>query len=46
MSPVAEYFKLLPLPPVYWPCLAAILVGYMALTTTVKRVYIRRFGWQ
>jgi Mg2+-importing ATPase len=46
MSPVADYFKLQPLPLAYWPCLLAILVGYMALTTGMKRVYIRRFGWQ
>ena len=26
--------------------LCAILVGYGALTTVMKRFYIRRYGWQ
>jgi len=46
MSPLAGFFKLQPLPPGYWPILVAILFGYAALTTFLKRVYIRRFGWQ
>ena len=46
MGPVAGYFKMEALPPLYWPFLVAILLGYAALTTVVKRHYIHRFGWQ
>ncbi|MNX12333.1 Magnesium-transporting ATPase, P-type 1 [compost metagenome] len=46
MSPLAGYFKLQALPPGYWPFLVAILFGYAVLTTLLKRVYIRRYGWQ
>jgi P-type Mg2+ transporter len=46
MGPLAEYFKLQALPPLYFPWLAGILTGYCVLTTLVKRLYIRRFGWQ
>ena len=45
-GPLAEYFKLVPLPPRYFAWLAAILMGYCVLTTVMKRYYIRRFGWQ
>lgn len=44
--PLAGYFKLQALPSSYLPWLAAILLGYAMLTTVMKRVYIRRFGWQ
>ena len=46
MSPLAGYFKLQALPPSYFPWLIATLVGYVVLTTLMKRFYIRRFGWQ
>jgi P-type Mg2+ transporter len=46
MGPLAEYFKLQPLPPAYFVWLAGMLVGYSLLTTVMKRFYIRRFGWQ
>jgi P-type Mg2+ transporter len=46
MSPLADYFKLLALPVAYYGWLVAILLGYCALTTLMKRLYIRRFGWQ
>jgi len=46
MSPLAGYFKLQALPPGYWPFLVAILFGYAVLTTLLKKVYIRRYGWQ
>ncbi|KXU34878.1 magnesium-translocating P-type ATPase [Cephaloticoccus capnophilus] len=46
MSPLAGYFKLQPLPGSYFPWLVAILLGYAALTTLLKRIYIRKFGWQ
>ncbi len=46
MGPLADYFKLQALPPLYWPLLVVILLGYAVLTTVVKRYYIRKFGWQ
>ena len=46
MGPLAAFFKLQPLPVAYFGWLTAILVGYFALTTLMKRYYIRRFGWQ
>jgi len=46
MGPLAEYFKLVPLPAAYFGWLAAILLGYCVLTTMMKRFYVRRFGWQ
>ena len=46
MGPLASYFKMQPLPFDYFGWLAAILFGYVVLTTAMKRWYIRRFGWQ
>ena len=46
MGPLAEYFKLQPLPTAFFPWLLAILLGYAMLTTVMKRYYIRRYGWQ
>jgi Mg2+-importing ATPase len=46
MGPVALDFKLQALPMAYFGWLLAILLGYCALTTAMKRVYIRRLGWQ
>jgi Mg2+-importing ATPase len=46
MGPLADDFKLQALPPAYFGWLVVILVGYGALTTLMKRYYIRRFGWQ
>ena len=46
MGPLAGYFKLQALPPLYWPLLVLIVLGYAVLTTVVKRWYSRRFGWQ
>ena len=45
-GPLAGYFKLQALPAAYFGWLVAILVGYCTLTTLMKRVYIRRYGWQ
>jgi Mg2+-importing ATPase len=45
-GPLAAYFKLQPLPGAYHVWLLAILLGYAALTTLMKRLYIRRYGWQ
>jgi Mg2+-importing ATPase len=46
LGPLAGYFKLQALPPAFYGWLLAILLGYGALTTLMKRVYIRRHGWQ
>jgi Mg2+-importing ATPase len=46
MGPLASYFKLQRLPVAYFPFLAIVVVGYMALTQAMKRFYTRRFGWQ
>ena len=46
LSPLAGYFKLQALPAAYYGWLAAILLSYCTLTTVMKRLYIRRFGWQ
>ena len=45
-GPLAGYFRLQALPPGYYGWLLAILLGYGLLTTLMKRLYIRRFGWQ
>ncbi|MTD37950.1 magnesium-translocating P-type ATPase [Erwinia sp. CPCC 100877] len=45
-SPWAGCLHLQALPLSYFPWLAAILVGYMALTQAVKGFYSRRYGWQ
>ncbi|MDR0227010.1 MAG: magnesium-translocating P-type ATPase [Burkholderiaceae bacterium] len=46
MGPLADYFKLQALPAGYFPWMIAILFGYACLATVLKRVYIRRYGWQ
>ena len=46
MGPLAEYFKLQALPLSYFPYLVVILMGYTLMTTAMKRLYIRKFGWQ
>jgi len=46
MGPFADYFKLQALPLSYFPWLVAILLGYATLTTVMKRIYIRKYGWQ
>ena len=46
LGPLAGYFKLHSLPGAYYAWLVAILAGYCALTTLMKRLYIRRYGWQ
>jgi len=45
-GPLAGYFKLQALPWAYYPWLGAILLGYCTLVTLMKRVYVRRYGWQ
>ena len=46
MGPMAHYFKMQPLPPLYFAFLVAILLGYMTLTQAMKGFYERRYGWQ
>ena len=46
MGPLASYFKLEALPPLYFVFLPVILLAYMGLTQAVKGFYIRKFGWQ
>lgn len=46
IGPLAGYFKLQALPSAYYGWLVAILLGYCTLTTLMKRIYIRRYGWQ
>ncbi len=46
MGPLAEYFKMQPLPASYFAFLVAILFGYMTLTQAMKGFYARRYGWQ
>jgi Mg2+-importing ATPase len=45
-GPLASYFRLQALPLAYFGWLLAILLGYGALTTLMKRFYNRRYGWQ
>lgn len=46
MGPLAHYFKLQALPPLYFVILPLILLGYVGLTQAVKGFYVRKFGWQ
>ena len=46
MGPLAHYFKLQALPPLYFMFLPMILLAYMGLTQAMKGLYTRRFGWQ
>ncbi len=46
MGPLAGDFRLHALPASYFVWLAGILLAYCTLTTVMKRIYVRRFGWQ
>ena len=46
MGVLAPYFKLEPLPGLYFVFLVAVLLAYMGLTQVMKKWYIRRYGWQ
>ncbi|WP_420714359.1 magnesium-translocating P-type ATPase [Acinetobacter sp. MD2] len=46
MGPFAHYFKLQALPVTYFLYLPFILMAYMCVTQLIKRMYIRRYGWQ
>jgi Mg2+-importing ATPase len=43
-SPLAGALGFVPLPPLYWPIVAAFLLAYAALTHAVKAWFIRRWG--
>ena len=43
-SPLAGTLGFVPLPPLYWPFLLAMLVAYVVLTQVVKVWFVRRFG--
>lgn len=46
MGPLAHYFKLQALPPLYFVFLPLILLAYVGLTQAMKGFYFRRYGWQ
>lgn len=46
MGPLASYLKLQALPLSYFLYLPLILGAYMCVTQWVKKIYIRRYGWQ
>lgn len=46
MGPLAHYFKMQPLPALYFVFLPMILLGYMLLTQAMKGYFVRRYGWQ
>ena len=43
-SPLAGALGFVPLPPLYWPVIAAFLLSYAVLTHLVKTWFIRRWG--
>jgi len=45
MGPLAHYFKMQPLPPLYFIYLPLILFAYMAAAQMMKGFYTRRYGW-
>jgi len=44
VSPLAATLGFVRLPPLYWPLLAIMLLGYVILTQLVKSWFYRRFG--
>jgi P-type Mg2+ transporter len=44
VSPLAATLGFVALPPLYWPILAGLLVGYVVLTQVVKTWFYRKFG--
>jgi P-type Mg2+ transporter len=44
VSPLANTLGFVPLPPLYWPLLAVLLVFYVILTQVVKTWFYRKFG--
>ncbi|MCF9046902.1 magnesium-translocating P-type ATPase [Acinetobacter nectaris] len=46
MGPLASYFSLQALPLTYFIYLPIILLAYMVLTQLLKKLYVKRYGWQ
>ena len=46
MGPLAHYFKMEALPPLYFVLVPFILLAYMGMTQAVKGYYRKRWGWQ
>ena len=44
-SPFAHGLGFVPMPPVFWVVVAAIVTGYLCLAQVVKNWFIRRYGW-
>ena len=44
ISPLAGTLGVTPLPALYWPLLAGMLIAYVILTQVVKVWFIRRFS--
>jgi len=44
VSPLANTLGFVPLPPLYWLLLGAMMLGYVVLTQAVKVWFVRRFG--
>jgi Mg2+-importing ATPase len=44
VSPLAGALGFVPLPPLYWELLAAMLACYVVLTQLMKTWFYRRFG--
>jgi Mg2+-importing ATPase len=45
-SPLASLLGFVPLPPLYWLVLTAIIVSYLLLTQIMKRWFVQRFEWE
>ena len=45
-SPLAKGLGFVPLPPLFWGILAVMAVAYFILAEGVKRLFIRKFGWE
>ena len=43
-TPLGAALGMMPLPGAYFRWLAALVIGYMALVTAVKKLYVRRYG--
>jgi len=43
-TPVARFFNLVPLPPIFWAWIAGFLVAYVVLTHFVKTWFFNKFG--
>jgi Mg2+-importing ATPase len=43
-SPLAQWLGFVPLPPLYWPLLLAMLITYIILTQIIKTWFYHKFG--